>query len=39
MIMYDPNVNNWYPGGRPPWCILLVLIGGFVLIIWLASRP
>jgi hypothetical protein len=35
--MIDPNVNNWYPGGRPPWGIVVVLIGVIALIIWVAS--
>jgi hypothetical protein len=33
----DPNVNNWYPGGRAPWGILVVLIAEIALIIWVAA--
>lgn len=31
--MYDPDVNNWYPGGRPPWGIWLALVAWIVVVI------
>ena len=35
--MYDPDVNHWYTGGRPPWGIWLALVWGIAFGIWLAS--
>lgn len=34
--MYDPNVNNWYHGGHPPWGIWLALVAGIMVVIWAA---